>query len=196
MRYEVGVDEAGRGPLAGPVAVGVAVIPVNFDWKELVGVTDSKKLSASKRAKIFKKATQLKQEGKIDFAVSMVSAQVIDKKGIVPAIKLAMNRALRRVRLDPKITLVKLDGGLYAPAEYLQETIIKGDQKEKIIGLASICAKETRDSYMIRKSTLLTYAPYDFKAHKGYGTKVHREAIGVHGLSVEHRASFCKNCVK
>jgi ribonuclease HII len=93
--------------------------------------------------------------------------------------------------------LVLLDGGLKAPGEYVnQETIIKGDSKEKVIGLASIMAKVTRDAYMVRVSTEFDYAPYKFEVHKGYGTKAHREAILKNGLTKEHRKSFCKNLQK
>jgi ribonuclease HII len=191
----VGVDEAGRGPLAGPVAVGVAVVPKSFDWQALVGVTDSKQLSAKKRAAIFETAKTLKKAKQLDYTVSLVSAAVIDKIGITKAISLALERALLRLEADPKTCQIKLDGGLKAPAQYQQETIIKGDQKEKVIGLASICAKETRDLYMVRKQALPAFAPYDFATHKGYGTNAHRAAIKQLGLSVEHRKSFCKNCM-
>jgi ribonuclease HII len=97
-----------------------------------------------------------------------------------------------KIRLDE--VMVKLDGSLRAPAEFLfQETIIKGDSNEKVIGLASIMAKVTRDRYMVKVSTEVKYAMYDFARHKGYGTTVHREAIAKNGLSTLHRASYCKN---
>ena len=198
MKYRVvvGIDEAGRGPLAGPVAVGVAVVETDFDWGLLPGVTDSKKLSPKKRAVIFTEAKALQKSGKLDFAVSLVSAKVIDEKGIVPAIRLAMDRALTRLQIDPAKAIVKLDGGLKAPDIYEQETIIKGDQKEQVIGLASICAKETRDAYMVRIADQPQFAPYDFATHKGYGTKKHREAIKENGPSREHRSSYCKSCLR
>lgn len=194
-RIVVGVDEAGRGPLAGPVAVGVVAVPANFDWDQLPGVTDSKQLSPEKRAFLFAAAKRLRKAGRVDFAVSLVSAKVIDRVGIVAAIQMAMERCLARLELNPESTHIRLDGGLKAPAIYHQETIIKGDQKERVIGLASICAKETRDAYMVRKSALPTFAPYDFAKHKGYGTKAHRTAIKQHGLSAEHRESFCRHCI-
>lgn len=194
VEFCVGIDEAGRGPLAGPVAVGAAMVPVDFDWKVLPGVTDSKQVSAKKRAVIFGCAKKLRNEGRLDFAVSLVSARQIDKLGIVPAIALAMHRAISRLNLDPRNIHVKLDGGLKAPEQFVQETIIKGDQKEKVIGLASICAKETRDAYMRQIAAKPQFAAYDFAAHKGYGTAAHRAAIKKHGLCVEHRQSFCGNC--
>lgn len=193
VEHIVGIDEAGRGPLAGPVAVGVASVAAHFDWSQLSGVTDSKQLSPKKRAAIFKEAIALKQAGELNFAVSMVSARVIDEIGIVSAISRAMQRALQRLELDVSYTHIKLDGGLKAPLKYSQETIIKGDQKEQTIGLASICAKETRDAYMVRKSAEPIFAPYDFKAHKGYGTKAHRAAIAKQGITCEHRVSYCRN---
>ncbi len=204
----IGVDEAGRGPLAGPVAVGVVLVPIDFDWEFIPGVGDSKQLAAKKRDALFRLAEELKKEGRLDFAVVMVSARQIDTKGIVPAINSAMARALSKLRKSPREALgnmpraslgvetvmVKLDGGLKAPKEYMhQETIIKGDSKEKVIGLASIMAKVTRDRYMERIAAKPQFAAYDFAKHKGYGTKAHREAISRCGLSSEHRITFCRN---
>ena len=197
-KWVIGIDEAGRGPLAGPVAVGVSAVCEDFDWDLLPGVTDSKKLSEAKRGEIFVAARQLQASypGQLDFAVSMVSAAVIDRIGIVPAINLAMGRALQKIengRTAIRMT-VKLDGGLVAPKQFInQETIIKGDSKEKVIGLASIMAKVTRDRYMVRKGALPLFAPYTLATHKGYGTKAHRHAIAKHGLSKLHRSSYCKN---
>jgi len=210
--FEIGIDEAGRGPLAGPVAVGVVLVPINFDWNLISGVNDSKQLSAEKRKALFRRAKELQKQNKLQYAVSMVSASIIDQRGIVSAVNLAMSRALKKVislSIIPRGTLgfekssrqglelgkvmVKLDGGLKAPAEFIhQETIIKGDAKEKVIGLASIMAKVTRDQYMTRRATLAAFAPYDFARHKGYGTKIHREAIAKNGLSTEHRVSYCE----
>jgi len=202
----IGIDEVGRGPLAGPVGVGVACVPANFNWQQLPGVTDSKQLTEIKRAEIMSSARILQAAGTFHYEVAMVSAKVIDRIGIVPAIMLAMNRALTRVetRMSENTSLVlsnmldavevKLDGGLKAPEWYLQqETIIKGDAKEPAIGLASIVAKVRRDSYMRRLATLAAYHPYGFDAHKGYGTKAHRAAIAQYGLSDQHRVSYCKN---
>ena len=199
QHFTIGVDEAGRGPLAGPVSVGVALVPVDFDWAHIPDVNDSKKLTEKKREEIFEIAKKLKKEGKLDYAVSMVGAKAIDTNGIVPSITIGMNRAMKRVvgdYTDYCAYDVKLDGGLKAPKEFIhQETIIKGDSKEKSIGLASIMAKVTRDRYMVRKSASPIFAPYTFAQHKGYGTKKHREAIAKYGLSEEHRKSYCKNIV-
>lgn len=196
-KYLVGIDEAGRGPLAGPVAVGVAVVPSNFDWQsKLPDVNDSKQLPEKKREEIFKMARRLKAAGQLNYAVSMVSAKVIDKVGIVTAINCGIEKSLKKISAYHTINrmIVKLDGGLIAPAEYKhQETIIKGDASEPIIGLASIMAKVTRDRYMTLQSSKPIFAPYNFATHKGYGTKAHREAISQYGLSTIHRISYCKN---
>lgn len=196
MKYLIGIDEAGRGPLAGPVSVGVLKIPVNFDWKLIPGVNDSKQLSEQKREELFVRAKELQQAGKLEYAVAMVSAKVIDRIGISAAIRLAMRRALKKITTNSTIyrTKVLLDGGLKAPVEFVnQETIIKGDSKERVIGLASVMAKVTRDRYMVRQSKLAAYKPYNFHIHKGYGTKAHRAAIAKHGFSPLHRRSYCKN---
>jgi len=204
-RFEIGVDEAGRGPLAGPVAVGVVLVPSDFDWDLLPGVNDSKKLTEQKREVIYKQAKQLEKAGVIKSSVILVSARLIDKKGIAVVIREAIAKGLQKLQkqtshnkyivpIDSGNAIVKLDGGLKAPVEWIhQETIIKGDAKEKVIGLASIVAKVTRDRYMKRRAKLASYTSYDFATHKGYGTKVHREAIAKYGLSPEHRQTFCRN---
>ncbi len=189
----VGVDEAGRGPLAGPVAVGVVKVPIDFDWALVPGVGDSKQLSEKAREEVYAAASEARRAGALNWSVSLVSAVVIDKKGIVLAVTLAMHRCFKKLRLDAKEVEVKLDGSLSAPSEYIQETIVKGDAKEPVIGLASIVAKVTRDRYMRRRASLAAFAPYNFATHKGYGTKDHCQAIAEYGLSSEHRASYCKN---
>lgn len=191
IKFIIGVDEAGRGPLAGPVAVGVVKVPIDFDWGVLPGVGDSKEIKPENREAIFRQAQSLRHHKQIDFAVGMVGSSVIDEKGIVYAINLAMSRCFKRLDLNPSDCFVKLDGALRAPAEFPQETIIKGDSKEKVIGLASIVAKVTRDKYMARIAR--RYTQYGFAVHKGYGTKAHREAIVKYGKSPIHRASYCKN---
>ncbi len=204
MKWIIGIDEVGRGPLAGPVAVGIALVPSDFDWDLLLEVGDSKKVSPKKREVIFNEVQKLQRQGKLSYAIGLTSAKNIDKIGIVPSITKAMHQALTKLHRQGLCSLsqkedilVLLDGGLKAPAEYLyQETIIKGDSKEKVIGLASIMAKVTRDAYMVRTSALPMFAPYRFDLHKGYGTKSHRESILKHGLSLEHRKTFCKNLQK
>lgn len=189
--FIAGIDEAGRGPIAGPVAVGIAVVKKGFNWDLLPGVTDSKKISERKRAVIFKQAKAFKKEKKIDFVVVMMSAKQIDKMGVSKAIAAAIEKGCKKLQLDARKTHIKLDGLLKAPVTFKQETIIKGDQKEKIIGLASICAKETRDAYMIKVDK--KFPEYGFAIHKGYGTKNHRMMVCEHGMSTEHRDTYCQN---
>jgi len=198
MKWVVGIDEAGRGPLAGPVSVGVVLVPIDFDWNLIPGVNDSKKLSAKKRESIYERALELAAAEKLQYSVLMPSAKAIDKKGIAVVIRTAMAKGLASVCAAAQVGVlevsVKLDGSLYAPVEYIhQETIIKGDAKEKVIGLASIMAKVTRDRYMEKIAQKPAFKPYDFARHKGYGTLAHRTAIAKNGLSTEHRATYCRN---
>jgi ribonuclease HII len=190
-KWLVGIDEAGRGPLAGPVAVGVVKIPSDFDWNLLQGVGDSKKVSEKNRKAIFLQAKQLQKEGKLDFKVMLKSARQIDSKGIAVVIREAIKNSLESLSVEPTLSFIKLDGSLRAPSEFSQETIIKGDAKEKVIGLASILAKVTRDTYMCTVSE--KYPKYDFSTHKGYGTVSHRANIYKYGLSPEHRITYCQN---
>ncbi len=203
MKYLLGVDEVGRGPLAGPVMVGAVLVPEDFSWSLLPAVADSKKLSAKRRSSIYEAAVALRESGALDFFVAATAASTIDAEGIVPAIRQAIEAALATLRsrgAGDETTWfsqvsVRLDGGLRAPQQYEdQVTIIQGDAKEKVIGLASIVAKVTRDEYMCTLAKETQYAGYDFGTHKGYGTKKHREAIMKLGLSREHRVSFCTNC--
>jgi len=191
MKYIVGVDEAGRGPLAGPVTVGLVKIPADFDWALVPGVRDSKKISEKKREVIYKLVLELYVAKKLSYVVKSVSAASIDSKGIAPAIRRAIAAGISDLECDPADTFIKLDGSLRAPVEFTQETIIKGDDKEQVIGLASIMAKVTRDRYMVQQDA--QYPKYGFAAHKGYGTKSHMAAIASHGFTPIHRRSYCKN---
>lgn len=200
FQYELGIDEAGRGPLAGPVAVGLVLVPTGFDWSLLPGVSDSKKVSEKNRERIYKEALRLAKAGKLWCTVEMASAKAIDKQGIAVVIRGCIDKGLKELsarqdlELDWGTAAVKLDGSLRAPEYCLhQETIIKGDAKEQVIGLASILAKVTRDAYMCRLANKVTFNPYQFAKHKGYGTALHRRLIAQNGLSPEHRASYCKN---
>ena len=190
MKYIIGIDEAGRGPLAGPVAVGAVLIPSDFDWKLLEGVRDSKKLSEKAREELFERTRQLESASTLRFAVSTSSAAYIDRYGIMPAIKRALAEALSRLAVAPADCRVVLDGSLSAPAEYVdQQTIIRGDDTEPVISLASIMAKVTRDRLMKRLSE--KYPAYDFHLHKGYGTSAHRRKIAEVGCCELHRTTFC-----
>jgi len=191
LKFIVGVDEAGRGPLAGPVTVGLVKIPADFDWELVPGVRDSKKISEKKREVIYKRVLELHIQKKLSYVVKSVSAKSIDSKGISPAIRRSIAAGIDDLECNPADTFIKLDGSLHAPAHYAQETIIKGDDKEMVIGLASIMAKVTRDRYMIEQDAI--YPQYGLAQHKGYGTKAHREAIAQHGFSPIHRQSYCGN---
>jgi len=192
ITHIVGIDEVGRGPLAGPVTVCACKVPHDFEMSHFAGIKDSKKLSPKAREEWFVKISDLKKSGILDFAFSSVSAGDIDIIGIALAIKRALNEALLALSLIPETTRVKLDGALKAPEKFIfQETIIKGDEKIPIISAASIVAKVTRDRHMTEQAKL--YPLYGFEKHKGYGTKNHFELIRQHGLSPIHRKSFCKN---
>ncbi len=202
--YELGIDEAGRGPLAGPVAVGLVLVPPDFDWALLPGVGDSKAVSEKNRKRIYEAAMKLAGAGQLWCVVELGSALSIDKKGIAVVIRELIDKGLSELhaQVNTPNTIpvnwnsirVLLDGSLKAPAYCVrQETIIKGDATERAIGLASILAKVTRDSYMCTHGELPAYASYQFEKHKGYGTALHRRLIAEYGFSDEHRRSYCKN---
>ena len=201
QKFLVGIDEVGRGPLAGPVAVGVLIVREGFDFttNDLKGVRDSKKILESKRKEIFVKIKKLQQQGELDFVVNFVSEKQIDKVGIAAAIKMALERGLNEIMkgMSGKRLAdyqIYLDGGLKAPVEFVnQQTVIKGDDKIKVISAASIVAKVTRDRRM--RVWAKKYPQYGFDKHKGYGTAEHRRAIKTHGLCPIHRRSFCKKWI-
>jgi len=186
-QWIVGVDEVGRGPLAGPVAVGVFAVPNGVSQSFLKGIKDSKKLSGHAREEW---ARILNRHPEARSAVAMVGANSIDTHGIVQSIQIAMRRALQRLDINPINAQVLLDGGLHAPDEYTsQRTIIKGDNSIPVISAAAILAKVRRDDYMTNLAR--RYPEYAFEQHKGYGTKQHRDALARFGLSDVHRRSFC-----
>ena len=190
----VGIDEAGRGPLAGPVAVAAVAFRGAPESQKAVyaifrKIKDSKKLSRKKRERWFQKMVGARERGHIDFAVSLVGPEVIDQTSIVQAIDIAIGRILKRLALAPEKTSILLDGSLHAPNIYEhQETIIKGDEKRKIIAMASVIAKVSRDQKMIRHAK--EFEHYGFDSHKGYGTRAHYAAIRKYGLCKIHRRTF------
>ncbi len=185
----LGVDEAGRGPLAGPVAVGVVAVPEGYDVaKEFPGVADSKKLSEKKREELFRALAARAASGDVRFSVEFESAEIIDQEGIAAAVERAVARGVRALTRDAVSARVQLDGALRAPPEYEQETIIHGDENVPLISLASIAAKVMRDRLMTELSS--AYPLYGFERHKGYGTPAHYEAVRRHGLCAIHRRSF------
>lgn len=194
-RYIIGIDEAGRGPLAGPVTVGVALTLRGMKLPRDKKFADSKKLSQKQREEWF---VFIKNHPDIRFASASISAKIIDKIGISKATHTAISRALKKFKpiwgSDPQMREIEvlLDGLLHAPPEYKnQKTIIKGDEKIPAIALASIIAKVTRDRKMVQMAK--KYPEYGFEIHKGYGTKEHYKKIKKHGMSIIHRKSFLKN---
>lgn len=196
MKYIVGIDEAGRGPLAGPVAVGGVAVPQNIRARKALKkvfpkIKDSKQLSEKQRDVWFAEIKRLAKVGHLSWAVSFSSAKLIDEEGITRAVARATARTLKKLALHPPHALLLLDGGLKAPAEYArQKTIVRGDATHIEIALASVCAKVLRDRKMKQYAKL--YSFYAFEKHKGYGTAKHIRAIRKYGLSKVHRASFCQ----
>lgn len=180
-----GIDEVGRGSVAGPLAIGLAICIDNKDSRELLkGIKDSKKLSTSKREDWLER---INKSSLVNFKISYISPKLIDKYGLSWALKKGVEKVLEGVSLD----IVYLDGGLKAPDKYNQKVINKGDEKIPIISAASIFAKVRRDNLMGKESQ--EYKEYDWDNNKGYGTKKHLEAIKKYGLSKMHRKSFLKN---
>lgn len=192
VKYIVGIDEAGRGPLAGPVAVGVFVIAENKLKKlDLSGLRDSKKLSKKKREEWRERICKMKKEGIADFAVVLVSEKHIDKNRIHNSIKSGIEKGIKKLKVGKKDKIF-LDGGLRLDKTFIfQETIIKGDEKIPVIALASIMAKTERDRKMISLSK--KYPEYGFEDHMGYGTRKHADKIRFFGPSPMHRKSFLKS---
>jgi len=189
-KYIVGIDEVGRGPLAGPITVGLVVMPARMPQAFFVGIRDSKKLTPKKREEWFR---AIKNHKKLSHAVISISALHIDKYGISHTARLAIERGLTKLAVSPASSYIMLDAGLRAPREFRQESIIKGDEKIPVIAAASIMAKVTRDRAMMRFHA--KYPAYGFASHKGYGTAIHTHAISKYGLSKIHRISFCSRFI-
>ena len=197
MRACIGIDEVGRGPIAGPTAVAAFYMHASITPPVLKGkpvpLRDSKKLSPLQREAWYQALVKAQTAGRCDFAVTMITASQIDKIGIAVAIRLALARSLGRVAPHTRLQVL-LDGGLRAPEEFKkQTTIIKGDEKEQAIAFASIVAKVTRDRYMTRQAK--KFPVYGFEKHMGYGTRAHYDAIRKYGMCILHRRSFLKKAV-
>lgn len=196
MKWIIGIDEVGRGPIAGPVTVCATAMPYGaYKKARWVGLTDSKQMTKLARQKWYAKAKDMEKKGSIRIAIASQIAAQIDRKGISSCIKTCIRKNLQTLGLDPKTTLVLLDGGLRAPLEYThQKTIVKGDSKHKIISLASVVAKVTRDAYMHTQSQ--TYPGYGWERNVGYGTQEHHRAIKQLGLTKLHRKSFIQTAAQ
>jgi len=182
-----GVDEAGRGPLAGPVVAAAAILPVKWAEavlpRELVGLNDSKQLTESQREKFFAFITTC---GEIEFAIAEADAAVIDEINILQATHRAMNAALAKLNPPPQHALV--DGRPVKAMRVPQTAIVKGDARSYSIAAASVLAKVTRDRLMLEFDR--QWPAYGFAGHKGYGTARHLAAIAARGPCPIHRKSF------
>jgi len=176
-----GVDEAGRGPLAGPVCAAAVILPPHL---EIPGLTDSKKLTDKKRRELF----PVIQEKAIAWGIGWASEQEIDEINILQATFLAMERALDQLSIKPDLALI--DGNREKDFGVPVKTVVKGDSLSMNIAAASILAKVSRDDLMVKLSE--EYPQYQFEIHKGYGTKAHYAALTEHGASPVHRMSFLK----
>ena len=176
-----GVDEAGRGPLAGPVCAAAVILPRGL---EIEGLNDSKKLSEKKREALYDKII----ESAVSYGIAFATVEEIEQFNILGATYLAMNRAIAMLR--PKADFALIDGNRNTGIELSSRPIVGGDGKCASIAAASILAKVTRDRYMLEMAK--TYPLYEFEKHKGYGTKAHYAAIREHGMSPIHRPSFLK----
>lgn len=181
FRIIAGVDEAGRGPLAGPVCAAACVLPYDIC---IEGINDSKKLSEKKREELFEKIISVA----IAYNIEMVDEKVIDDVNILNATYIAMNRAVDGLEKKPDYVLV--DGNRILGMDIPHETVVKGDAKSISIAAASILAKVTRDRFICEMDE--KYPEYNFKRHKGYGTKEHMEAILKYGPCDIHRKTFLK----
>ncbi len=195
MQWYIGVDEAGRGALAGPVCVGAVLYPADFDWCEVFALItkrgvpklrDSKQLSAQQRQVLY---SAIVNHGRLRHAHALVEAEVIDMIGIANAAREAAAIAVQRLGIGPARVKVLLDAGLSVSSEWEQESFVRGDETIPAISFASMIAKVTRDMHMEELSE--AHNRYGFAQHKGYGTAAHTLAIRQHGLlPLIHRKTF------
>ena len=187
VRRAAGVDEAGRGPLAGPVVAAAVMLP--SEWleeglpKSLLGLNDSKQLSPARRERFF---SVLTDHPAVSFAIAQVSAELVDAINILQATHRAMNEALGQLRPAPQHVLV--DGARVKSLCFPQTPLVKGDGRSYSIAAASVLAKVTRDRLMARYNQ--AWPAYGFSVHKGYGTPAHLAALAEHGPCPIHRRSF------
>lgn len=181
LRLICGVDEAGRGPLAGPVCAAAVILPEHL---QIPGLNDSKKLTDKKRRELF----PMIQEQAIAYGIGLASESEIDEINILQATFLAMRRALEQLTVRPEIALI--DGNRETDFGLPVKTVVKGDSLSANIAAASILAKVTRDNLMMELAQ--QYPEYGFEIHKGYGTKAHYEALRTYGPCPIHRKTFLK----
>lgn len=176
-----GVDEAGRGPLAGPVCAAAVILPKHL---EIPGLTDSKKLSDKRRRELFPEI----QRQALAYGIGFASEKEIDEINILQATFLAMERALAQLSITPELALI--DGNREKDFGIPVKTVIKGDSLSANIAAASILAKVSRDDLMLEMAR--EYPQYGFEVHKGYGTKAHYDALRLYGPCPIHRQTFLK----
>ena len=176
-----GVDEAGRGPLAGPVCAAAVILPANA---QIPGLNDSKKLSDKKRRELY----PIIKEQAIAYGIAFADHKEIDEINILQATYLAMERAIQQLSVKPELALV--DGNRAKDFGVPVQTVVHGDSLSASIAAASVLAKVTRDDYMLQMAE--EHPGYDFEIHKGYGTKAHYAALTEKGPSPIHRMSFLK----
>ena len=180
-RLICGVDEAGRGPLAGPVCAAAVILPEHL---EIPGLNDSKKLSDKRRRELF----PIIQESALAYGIGFASPEEIDEINILQATFLAMRRAISQLHVTPDLALI--DGNRETDFGVPCRTVIKGDSLSANIAAASVLAKVSRDDLMLKAAE--EYPGYGFEIHKGYGTKLHYEMLDKYGPCPEHRRSFLK----
>ena len=186
IKYICGIDEAGRGPLAGPVVVGAVILPVD---SLIEGVNDSKKISEKKRERVFEEIVSTA----ISYSTGIVDQRTIDEINILNATKLAVKKAIEGLEIKPDLILVDALTGIETFG-IPYKSIIKGDAKEYSIAVASIIAKVTRDRMMLEWDKV--FPEYGFAKHKGYGTASHIQALKENGPCMLHRKTFIKNFIK
>ena len=183
LSYVAGIDEAGRGPLAGPVVVACVIMPKN---SMIEGINDSKKISEKKRETLYEKIL----EEAVSYGVGIINQEEIDEINILQATKKALTEAVKSMEIKPQVILVDALTGIDTIG-IPYKSIIKGDAKSYSIGAASIIAKVTRDRIMREWDKV--YPQYGFAGHKGYGTAKHMQAIREYGICPLHRKTFVKN---
>lgn len=181
MQFLCGVDEAGRGPLAGPVCAAAVILPKDFD---IPGLNDSKKLTDKRRRELF----PIIKEQALAYGIAFADEKEIDTINILQATYLAMERAIGQLSIRPELALI--DGNRAKDFGLPVETIVHGDSRCACIAAASVLAKVTRDDYMREMAN--KYPDYGFDVHKGYGTKAHYDALAKHDTCPIHRMSFLK----